>query len=681
MKAHRPVRVEREGGVAVIVIENPPVNASSHAVRQGLLAAVREVDAESAIAAAVLIGAGRTFVAGADIREFAQPLAEPQMPAVIAAIMDSPKPFVAALHGTALGGGFELALACDARIAAPGTRVGLPEVTLGMIPGAGGTQHVPRIVGVAAAIDIVCSGRHVGADEAQRLGLVDRIAQGGLREEAVAMAPGTAKRRLREAQVPAEDPARVEEAAQAALKAGRKRPQVAAGIEAVRMAATRPYGEALAHEREIFQKLRASPESAALRHLFFAEREAARVPGIEAASPREVAGVGIVGAGTMGAGIAMAFADAGLEVQLAEVDAAALERAMGRIRKHYEGGRLVAEEAQRRIARIQPSTELGRVAGTDLVIEAVFEDMGVKKELFGRLDEMMKPGAVLATNTSYLDVNEIARATKRPHDVVGLHFFSPANVMRLLEIVRGDATAPEVLATALAVARRIRKLPVVARVGDGFIGNRIFSRYRQQAEFMAEEGALPQEVDAALEAFGFPMGPFAVSDLAGLDVAWRNRRRLDATRDPRERYSSVADRLVEMKRYGQKSGAGWYRYAPGARRGQPDPEVRALIEAASADKGIRRRAFTADEIVWRILVTMVNEASLLLDEGVAQRPSDVDLVLVNGYGFPRHEGGPLFWASRQDPARLTATLEAIAAATGHGFKKGNPARFAIAAKS
>jgi 3-hydroxyacyl-CoA dehydrogenase len=674
----RSVRVEREGSVAVIVIDNPPVNAGAHAVRQGLLAAVREVGADKAVVAAVLVGAGRTFVAGADIREFGGPLAEPTMPAVVAAIMDSPKPFVAALHGSALGGGFELALACDARIAAPGTRVGLPEVTLGMIPGAGGTQHLPRIVGTAAAIGIVCSGRHVKADEALRLGLIDRIAQGDPRKEAVAMAPGTAKRRLRDAAVPAEDPAKVEEAAQAALKSGRKRPQVVAAIEALRAAATMPYAEALARERAVFQELRASPESAALRHLFFAEREAAKVPGIEAATPREIASVGIIGAGTMGAGIAMAFADAGLEVQLVEVDPAALERGMGRIRKQYEGGKLEPAEGQRRLARIHPSTELGRVAATDLVIEAVFEDMGVKKELFGKLDALVKPGAVLATNTSYLDVNEIARATRRPQDVVGLHYFSPANVMRLLEIVRGDATAPDVLATALAVARRIRKLPVVARVGDGFIGNRIFSKYRAQAEFIAEEGAWPEEVDAALEGFGFPMGPFAVSDLAGLDVAWRNRRRLDATRDPRERYSAVADRLVEMKRYGQKTGAGWYRYAPGARRGQPDPEVRAMIEAASAEKGIRRRAFTSEEIVWRILVTMVNEASLLLDEGVAQRPSDVDLVLVNGYGFPRHEGGPLFWASRQDPARLTATLEAIAAATGYGFKKGNPARFAAA---
>jgi 3-hydroxyacyl-CoA dehydrogenase len=575
------------------------------------------------------------------------------MPAVVAAVMDSPKPFVAALHGSALGGGFELALACDARIAAPGTRVGLPEVTLGMIPGAGGTQHVPRIVGIATAIGIVCSGRHIEAGEAQRLGLVDRIAQGDLRKEAVAMVPGTAKRRLREAKVPAEDAARVEEAAQAALKAGRKRPQVVAGIEAVKMSATKPYAEALAHEREVFQELRASPEAAALRHLFFAEREAVKVPGIGAATPREVKTVGIIGAGTMGVGIAMAFADAGIDVQLVEADPAALERGMARIKDP---------------ARVHPSTELGRVAGTDLVIEAVFEDMGVKTELFGRLDAIVKPGAILATNTSYLDVNAIARATKRPQDVVGLHFFSPANVMRLLEVVRGDLTAPDVLATALAVARRIRKLPVVARVGDGFIGNRIFFKYRQQAEFMVEEGALPEEVDAALEGFGFPMGPFAVSDLAGLDIAWRNRRRLDATRDPRERYSSVADKLVEMKRYGQKTGAGWYRYAPGARRGQPDPEVRALIEAASAEKSIARRAFAPEEIVWRVLVTMVNEASLLLDEGVAQRPSDVDLVLVNGYGFPRHEGGPLFWASRQDPERLKATLEAIAAATGFGFK-------------
>jgi 3-hydroxyacyl-CoA dehydrogenase len=649
------VRLEREGTVAVVVMDNPPVNASSHAMREGLLDAVRAVDADREITAAVLIGAGNTFVAGADIREFGKPTVPPALPVVITAIMDSPKTFVAALHGSALGGGFELALGCDARIAAPGTQVGLPEVGLGMIPGAGGTQHLPRIVGTATAIGIICSGRRLGADEALRLGLVDRIAQGDLRREAVDLARTAAKRPVRDRAVPAEDAAKIEEAAAAALKAGRKRPQVVAAIEAVKSAAATPYAQAIAREREVFEKLRDSPEAAALRHLFFAERDAAKVPGIEGAKPREVNTVGIIGAGTMGVGIAMAFADAGIDVQLVEADPAALERGMGRVRDP---------------SRIHPSTDLERVADCDVVIEAVFEDMGVKTELFRRLDAMVKPGAVLATNTSYLDVDEIARATQRPQDVVGLHFFSPANVMRLLEIVRGAATSPEVLATALAIARRIRKLPVVARVGDGFIGNRIFSRYRTQAEFMLEEGAYPEEVDAALEGFGFPMGPFAVSDLAGLDIAWRNRRRLDATRDPRSRYCAISDRLVEMKRFGQKSGAGWYRYAPGARRGQPDPEVRALIDAASKEKGFTRRSFSAGEILWRLLVTMVNEASLLLDEGVAQRPSDVDLVLVNGYGFPRHEGGPLFWASRQDPARLTAALDGIAAASGHGFRKG-----------
>jgi 3-hydroxyacyl-CoA dehydrogenase len=670
------VRIEREGDVAILVIDNPPVNAGSHAVRVGLLDAIAKVDGDTTLKGAVLVGSGTTFVAGADIREFGKPLEPPQLPAVIEAMVRSPKTFIAAIHGAALGGGFELALGCDARVAAPGAIVGLPEVTLGIIPGAGGTQLVPRLVGQAAAIDMICGAKRIKAEQALKMGLVDRVAP-DFRTEAVAMARSAPKRRLRDLAVAADDPAKVQEAADAALKAGRKRPHIVAAIDAIKASAAMPFDQSLAREREMFQKLRASPEAAALRHLFFAEREAAKVPGIENAKPREVKRVGVIGAGTMGAGIAMCFAEAGQEVVLVEADGAALERGLARMKKEW-GRKSDDAEVAKRAARVKPTTELGDVADCDLVVEAVFEDMAIKKELFGKLDGLVKPGAVLATNTSYLDIDEMARATKRPGDVLGLHFFSPANVMKLLEVVRGEQTSPEALATGLAVARKIRKLPVVARVGDGFIGNRIFSKYRAQAEFIAEEGAWPEEVDAALEGFGFPMGPFAVSDLAGLDVAWRNRRRLDATRDPRERYSAVADRLVEMKRYGQKTGAGWYRYAPGARRGQPDPEVRAMIEAASAEKGIRRRAFTSEEIVWRILVTMVNEASLLLDEGVAQRPSDVDLVLVNGYGFPRHEGGPLFWASRQDPARLTATLEAIAAATGYGFKKGNPARFAAA---
>jgi 3-hydroxyacyl-CoA dehydrogenase len=672
-----PVRIERDDRVAVVVIDNPPVNAASLAVRRALLDAIRAIEHNSEVDAAVLIGAGTTFVAGADIKEFAKPLAEPHLPAVIDAIADCRKPFVAAIHGAALGGGFELALGCDARVAAKGAVVGMPEVTLGIIPGAGGTQHIPRLVGVAAAIEMICSARRVAMAEALKLGLIDAVIEGDLRAGAVqhALALHGRKRRLREASVPPDDPAHVDAAERAALKAGKSRPHIVAAIEAVKSAARLPYADALAKERIAFQLLRASDEAAALRYLFFAEREGAKVPGIEGAKAREVSRVGVAGAGTMGVGIAACFADAGMAVTLIDQDDASLERAMARLKDIYErlvkSGRIDAAEAQRRLARVTPTRELERLADADLVVEAVFEDMGVKKELFARLDRIARPGATLATNTSYLDVDQIAAATNRPGDVVGLHFFSPAQVMRLLEIVRGARTSAETLATVLAVGRRIRKLPVVARVGEGFIGNRIHAAYRRQCELMLEEGAYPEEVDAALEAFGLAMGPFAVADMAGLDIAWRTRQRLAATRDPRDRYVEVADRLCERGRFGQKTGAGWYRYAPGARKGEPDPEVRALIDAASAAKGIARRPFTPDEIRWRALVAMVNESALLLAEGVAQRASDVDLVLVNGYGFPRHEGGALFWAGRQDRDRLLAELDRVAAASGHGFRKGN----------
>lgn len=673
----RVVKLERRGDVALVTIDNPPVNAASKAVRVALADAVREIDGDASIRAAVIACAGSTFVAGADIREFGRPIEEPSLPAVVAAILASSRPFVAAIHGTALGGGFELALACDARVIAKDAAVGLPEVTLGIIPGAGGTQHLPRIVGMAAAIDIVCSGRRIRAREALDLELVDRIAESDVVAEAVELAHSLAgrKHRVSDKRVPAEDPARVEEAAQAALKAGRKRPQVVAAIEAIRRSASTPYAEALKAEREVFNKLREGPEAAALRYLFFAERESAKVPELEGVAPRAISSVSVIGAGTMGGGIAIAFADAGYDVTLMDRETAAVERGFERIAKTYAGsvssGRLTEEESQRRMARIRTTADVAAAAQADLLIEAVFEDMAIKKEVFVELDRAAPPDAILATNTSYLDVDEIAAVTSRAPQVLGMHFFSPANVMRLLEVVRARRTSPETLATALAVGRKLRKLPVIARVGDGFIGNRIYAAYRRQAELMVEEGARPEEVDAAIEAFGFAMGPFAVSDLAGLDIAWLNRKRLAPTRDPRSRYVEIADRLCELGRFGQKTRAGWYRYPEGARRGQPDPEVHAMIEAHSQAKGIARRPFTAEEIQWRELVTMVNEAALLLAEGVALRASDVDLVLANGYGFPKHEGGPLFWASRQDRSRLHRELDALEKVTGHGFKRGD----------
>lgn len=677
-KLERPaVRLEREGTVAVVVIDNPPVNAASWDVRQGLMEAIERACADPDITAVVLIGAGTTFIAGADIREFDQPPRDPQMPAVIAAIEACPKAVVAAIHGTALGGGFELALGCDARVAAPGAVVGLPEVTLGIIPGAGGTQRLPRVVGLAKAIELITSGRRVKVEDAHRLGLIDAVSSGDLRAQAVAHAAalGGRKRRLRDLPVPPESAEAVEAAAAAAMRSARGRVAIKEAIEAVRNAARLPVAEALAQERATFLRLRGSEEAAALRHLFFAERAAARVEGIDNASAQPIARVGVVGAGTMGSGIAVCFLDAGFPVALVERDQDSLDRGLERIRGIYrravEAGRLGAEEAERRLSVITPATSLSVLAQADLVIEAVFEDMALKQSVFRDLDAAVKRGAILATNTSYLDVDAIAAATARPEDVLGLHFFSPANVMRLLEIVRGARTAPAALATALAVAKRLGKVPVVARVGEGFIGNRIYSAYRTQCEFMLEEGAFPADVDAALTQFGFAMGPFAVGDLSGLDIAWSTRKRLAATRDPRARHPDLLDRLCERGRFGQKSGAGWYRYPDGARRGEPDPEVHALIEQVSREKGITRRTFAAEEITWRALAAMVNEAALLLEEGIAARPSDVDLVMVHGYGFPSHRGGPLFWASRRERAEVRAALDRLAAATGYGFRRGD----------
>jgi 3-hydroxyacyl-CoA dehydrogenase len=676
-----PVRIERDHGVAFVVIDNPPVNASSLAVRAGLLDAVRTLAGDDAVTAIVLIGAGKTFVAGADIREFGQPPRDPQLPAVIAAIEQCGKPVIAAIHGAALGGGFELALGCDARVATPDALVGLPEVTLGIIPGAGGTQRLPRLTGIATAIALVSSGRRVKAAEAHALGLVDGIAADDLRTAALRQARELAgrKRRISELPIPAEPPEAIERAVADAMQGARGRVAVREAIEAVRNATRMPFAAALAAERATFQRLRQSEDAAALRYLFFAEREAARVSGIAEAAPRPIAEVGIIGAGTMGAAISVCFLDAGLPVVLVERDQEAIERGLERIRSVYrrlvESGRMTGDEMDRRLGRLTPALALQSLARVDLVVEAVFEDMAVKQALLRELDHVLKPGAILASNTSYLDLDALAGATARPADVIGLHFFSPANVMRLLEIVRGQATAPDVLATALAMAKTIRKLPVVARVGEGFIGNRIFSAYRIQCELMLEEGAYPGDIDAALTAFGLAMGPFAVNDLSGLDISWHTRKRLAATRDPQARYPEILDRLCEAGRFGQKTGAGWYRYPDGARRGLFDPEVHALIDKCSATKGIARHSFTAEQIQWRALATMINEAALLLAEGIAARASDVDLVMVNGYGFPAHKGGPLFWASQRPRKDLVAALDNLAAATGHGFRRGNVEMF------
>jgi 3-hydroxyacyl-CoA dehydrogenase len=670
-----PVQLQRDGDIAVIVIDNPPVNAGSAAVRQGLLSAVQALRDDAVLQGAVLIGAGSTFIAGSDIREFGQPLAEPQLPAVIAAIEDCGKPVVAALHGAALGGGFELALGCDARVAAPGTVVGLPEVTLGIIPGAGGTQRLPRLVGLPRAVQMICSGERVPASAARDLGLVDELAEGDLRAAAIAHARRLAgrKQRLRDRHVPVADAADLKQACDAALKAGKCRPAVEAAIAVTTAAATLALDDALADERAVFQRLRSSREAAALRHQFFAERDSARHPSLEGAVPRAVQRIAVLGAGTMGSGIALAALKAGYEVLLLEQDAAALERGATRIHEHFAGrvrtGKVKAAIAAAAEARLQSSLDWARLAEADLVIEAVFEDLAVKRQVFERIDALARPGAVLASNTSYLDLDAIAAATRRPQDVIGLHFFSPANVMKLLEVVRGRDSAADALATGLAVGKKLRKLPVLTGNAFGFIGNRLYSAYRRQCEFMVEEGAWPEQVDAALQAFGFAMGPFAVADLSGLDIAWRMRQAQAATRDPAARYVHIADRLCEAGRLGRKTGAGYYAYPAGATVAQVDDAVHALIAQCRAEKGITPRPFTDDEIVRRALLALVNEAALLLAEGVAERATDVDVVLANGYGFPRWEGGPVFRARERGEPALQADLDELAAWSGPGFAR------------
>ncbi|MGI9133319.1 MAG: 3-hydroxyacyl-CoA dehydrogenase NAD-binding domain-containing protein, partial [Rhodoferax sp.] len=609
-----------------------------------------------------------------DLREFGQPLQAPELPAVIAAIEACTKPVLAALHGAALGGGWELALACDARIALAGTRVGLPEVTLGIIPGAGGSVRVPRRVGLARAIGLVAGAELLDAQAALALRLVDAVVPADLQTQALALAHQWRGRkcRIRDEPVAAHDAAQVEQACQAALRAGKRRPAVSAAIEAVKRSACLSFDEALAQERAVFQQLRVSTEAAALRYQFFAEREAVRLPATLQAPARPVQRVAIIGAGTMGTGIAIAVLDAGLSVLLLEQDATALARGHQRIEAHYQdrvrAGKLAEPAAAARQAGLQPSTDCNLLGMADLVIEAVFEDLAVKTEVFRRIDAHARLGAVLASNTSYLDLDAIAGATRRPQDVLGLHFFSPANVMRLLEVVRGKHSADDVLATGMALGKTLHKMPVLCGNAFGFIGNRIYNAYRKQCEFMLEDGAWPEEVDQALEAFGMAMGPFTVADLSGLDIAWRMRQAQAATRDPRERYVAILDQLCEQGRLGRKTGAGYYTYAEGKQCKHTDASVRAIVEQASAQRGLQRRSLSAGEIQRRALLAMANEAALLLTEGVAQRASDIDVVLVQGYGFPRWAGGPVFWARQQAPAQLAQEMQALAQAAGYGFR-------------
>jgi 3-hydroxyacyl-CoA dehydrogenase len=631
-------------GILVVTIDNPPVNATSAHVRIGLMAALDHAAAETGTVGVVLTGAGRTFVGGADIREFGKPPVEPLLPDVIERIENFAKPVVAAINGAALGGGCEITLACHGRMAGPSATFGLPEVKLGIVPGAGGTQRLPRLIGRIAAIDLIGTGGIVKAEEAAALGLIDGIAADPL-AAAVDMAGDLAAGSLRRTgRLPfgTEDAAAVETAARKVL--GRSRGQ-AAPAEAVRLILSdTSLADGLADERATFLRLRDSEQSAALRHVFFAERAVGKVDGLENVAPRGVATVGIVGTGLMGSGIAVATLNAGYSVigleQSEDAARNGRERIAGILEKAVQTGRLDADGLADRLSRLTVTTDIRTLVAADLVIEAVFDDMAVKTELFQRLDGIVRDDAILATNTSYLDPDAIAQATRHPERIVGLHFFSPANIMRLLEVVNCARTAPDVLATALAFAKRLGKLPVVSGVTEGFIGNSLFSAYRREAEFMVEDGALPHEIDAALESYGFPMGLFAVYDMAGLEIAWARRRRQAATRDPDARYVDIADRLCEAGRLGQKSGRGWYAYPDGKRA--VDPEVTALIERARAEKAIEPRIFTSDEIVARLLKAMADEGERLLSAGVAARPGDIDLVMINGYGFPAYRGGPMF---------------------------------------
>ncbi|QRG09365.1 enoyl-CoA hydratase/isomerase family protein [Xanthobacter dioxanivorans] len=663
-----PVTVTRHGAVAVIGIDHPPVNALSTGVRQGLLDAVRVLDGDPQVAALVISGGAGRFIAGADIREMSLPPGPPLLPDVVAAIDGCAKPVVAALDGAALGGGCEIALACDLRLAGPKALVGLTETRLGLIPGAGGTQRLPRLTGVAEAIALVCEGRVLKARDALALGLVDAV-EGDVLAAAIARAPATAKRRLSALPVPPGDKDAEAAAIARARKGAKGMPAIEEAIRVIRAAEAGDFAAGLAAERAAFLALRESAEAKALRHLFFAEREAGKVPGLEGVAARPVASVAVIGAGTMGAGIAVALADAGLAVTLVERDDEAAVAGLGRVRAVYErqvkSGRISAAQGAERLARVTPTADWGRLASVDLVIEAAFEDLAVKTDIFRRLDAIARPGAVLATNTSYLDLDAIAAATARPQDVVGLHFFAPANIMKLLEVVKAARTAPDVLATALALGKKMGKQAIVAGNCDGFIGNRIYALYRRHAEVLVEDGASPQDVDAALEAYGFAMGLFAVSDMSGLDIAYAMRKRRAATRDPGERYVDIADRLVEAGRLGRKTGAGWYAYDAAGNRA-PDPLVTQVIEQARAAKGITPRSFTAEQIQRRLLAVMASEGAKVLAEGIALRASDIDLAFVNGYGFPRIKGGPMWAADAMGLKAVLREMESAHAAAGAG---------------
>ena len=677
-------RFEKRGNVGIIWINNPPVNAISVGVRAAIIDGVAKLAQDPEIEVGVLACEGRTFMAGADITEFGKPPLSPGLHDAINAVESSAKPIVAAIHGTAFGGGLEVALGCQYRVAIAGAKVGLPEVKLGLLPGAGGTQRLPRLIGIEAALGIIVSGDPVPATLAAKTGVIDKIIEGDLLEGALDYARGLAARKapLRKVRDLKVDTGNIpsgffDEARKRVAKEKKNLFAPQRIVDALEAAATLPFDKGMARERELFLQCAQNSQSKALQHVFFAERKAANVPNLDKnVAKRDIKSVAIIGAGTMGGGIAMNFLNVGIPVTLLEMQQDALDRGVGVIRKNYENtaskGKLTLEQVEQRMGLLKPTLSYDDLRDADLVIEAVFETMAIKKDVFAKLDKAVKKGAILASNTSYLSIDEIAASTSRPSDVVGMHFFSPANVMRLLEIVRGAKTAQDVLVTVVDIAKRINKVGVVCGNRDGFIGNRMLGGYAYQASLMVLEGAMPEQVDAALRNFGMPMGVLQMSDLAGLDVGYKSRK----DRDPASfdgRVTRSADLLVEMGRKGQKTQAGYYDYAPGDRTPRPSPVVAEIIEKVSKEYGITRRKFTDEEIVERCFLALLNVGCDVLSEGVAYRASDIDIVYLYGYGFPAYRGGPMFWAENE--VGLKTALEKLkkySAATGGKWLKVSP---------
>jgi 3-hydroxyacyl-CoA dehydrogenase len=652
-----PISTRKHGDVLIILSNNPPVNALSTPVRQGLVDAIAQAEADDSVKAVVIACEGQTFFAGADITEFGKPPQEPWLPIVVDTIENCSKPVVAAIHGTALGGGLEVALGCHYRVAVPDAKFGTPEVKLGLLPGAGGTQRLPRVVGVKKALEMTATGNPIGANDAFACGLVDRLIEGELIPHAVGYAEEVRdvrplqKSSQRQDRLDECDPAVFDEFRKANARKFRGFDAPEANIKAVKIACEKPYEEGVIEERKLFMELMTGTQARAQQYFFFAERKAAKIEGLpEETRPRDIRRVGVIGAGTMGGGISMNFLSAGIPVTIAEMGQEALDRGTGVMLRNYEAsaakGKLSAEQVGKAMGLLNPTLDFQALADCDLIIEAVYENMDVKKDVFGRLDRIAKPGAILASNTSYLDINEIAASISRPGDVVGLHFFSPANVMKLLEVVRGDATAPDVLLTAMQIGKRIKKVAVVAGVCHGFIGNRMLMPRQIEATKLLLEGATPEQIDRVHVEFGMPMGPFQMADLAGVDIGWH--------RDP-NRIENVRDALCAIDRWGQKKGAGFYDYDE-KRRPSPSPVVQQIIEDFAKKQGVEPRTITDDEIVERTLYTMVNEGAKILEEGIAQRASDIDVVWVYGYGWPVYRGGPMFWA---DTVGLPTIVEGL----------------------